>query len=131
MEKGQIKWRILYGDGSHFDNTMGEPEDAPGFGIVTIVQADPQVGRAIVDGWDFYYWVETEGKWWGSDWLGFIDRLAHREPCRAVSIGRMVSESDWLSIRHRAKTDPDFEAKSGNLPYENPRSTRIKQRWRE
>lgn len=126
-----LKWKIYYDDGSTFSNEEGEPEDAPGFGIVTIVQADPYVGRAVCDGWDFYYWVEEEQKWWGSDWLGFIDRLTHRLPCRAVSAGRMASEEVWSRCRELAKHDPDFPPKSGTLPGENPRSNRIKQRWRE
>jgi len=32
----KITWRIYYADGSTFDNTQGNPEDAPTTGVIAI-----------------------------------------------------------------------------------------------
>ena len=122
-----MDWRIYYDDGSTFDSSQGEPEDAPGFGIALIVAQNSQVGRVLLQGFDFVYWNGTN--WAGCDFFGLVDRLAHRLPTRAVSVGRMIETHIWGEIYERAKADPDFPRKSGKIPHEHPRGGN--QKWRD
>jgi len=102
------KWRIFYSDGSTFSHDEGAPEDAPAFGIVCIVQPDPDRGRNIMHGWDWYYFNDGEGRapmWWGCDVHGLHDRLLHRLPVRAVCLGRTVANNVWQEMMHRADAE--------------------------
>ena len=104
-------WRIYYADGSTFDDSQGAADDAPPFGVVCIVQADPDTGRSIMHGWDWYYFNDTEGRaplWWGADTLGIHDRLLHRLPMRGVLLGRTVSVDQFRHLMRAADADPDF-----------------------
>lgn len=114
-----VLWRIYYADGSIFDSTMGEPEDAPGHGIVAVVDRNEQLGRVVLSGWDWMYYDGAE--WYGADLHGMLDRLLHRLTTRAVLQGRMVNQSQWEDIMDRAVTDPDFPIRSkGILARERP-----------
>lgn len=104
-------WRIYYSDGSTFSNIEGAPEEANPHGIVCIVQKDPDRGRNIMHGWDWYYWNDTEGNapmWWGCEIHGLLDRLLHRLSIRALLQGRTVPNNLWSSIMKQADRDKDF-----------------------
>jgi hypothetical protein len=106
-----VIWRIYYSDGSTFDSEQGSPEDAPSFGVVCIVQPDPDRKRNIMHGWDWYYYNDVEGNapmWWGCDVAGLHDRLLHNLGVRAVKLGRTVSNDVWQKLLKRADLDPDF-----------------------
>ncbi len=119
-----MNWRIYYSDGLTFDSTQGEPEAALGMGVVCIVQADRTVGRSMLTGWDFYYY-HTDGRWWGCDQWGLMDRLVNRLPVRAVSLGRTVPEPEYADVIERASTDADFPRRCSEKPraYERPSGT--------
>lgn len=102
------KWKIYYSDGSTFTSEEGSAEEAPSFGIICIVQPDPERGRNIMHGWDWYYYNDTEGTapmWWGCDLHGLLDRLLHRLSVRAVLQGRTVSNDVWQAITSKANQD--------------------------
>jgi hypothetical protein len=104
-------WRIYYSDGSTFSDAEGSPETAPPFGVVCIVQRDPDRGRSIMHGWNWYYFNDAEGRaplWWGCDTLGLHDRLLHRMPMRAVCLGRTVANDEFQRLMAAADADPDF-----------------------
>ena len=116
-------WRVYYADGSTFSHKDGTPEEAPGWGVVCVVQPDAKVGRNILERWDFYYFHE-DGRWWGCDQWGLIDRLAHRLPMRAVSVGRTIAETEYEKILEAARNDPEFPQRCSNRPqfYEKPQA---------
>lgn len=115
-----IHWRIYYSDGSTFDSNQGRCEDAPPFGIICIIYPNDLVGRIIMHGWDWYYWVPEDGQWWGSDIYGVLDRLLHNLPLRALKQGRNVSSKRYGQIMTSADKDPDFPPRSGKLAGERP-----------
>lgn len=91
-------WKIFYSDGSTYSSEQGSPESAPSHGIICIAQPDPDRGRNLMHGWDWYYYNDTEGNgpmWWGCDIHGLLDRLLHRLSVRALLQGRTVSNDVW------------------------------------
>ena len=113
-----MAFRVYYSDGSTFD---GDPESAPGLGVVVIVQDDPDVGRMVMARWDFYCW--HQGQWWGHDLTGLMDCLA-LPGFNRVLIGRTVSQERWQAINAAALADPDFAPKSAERVLERPRGLR-------
>lgn len=124
MITDKVNWRLYYRDGSTFDSTQGEPKDAPAFGVICIPQPDPIVGRMIMHGWDWYYYVPESGQWWGSDLQGVLDRMLHRLPVVALAQGATVSNTDFREIFERADKDKDFPLKSAKHRYESPSQAR-------
>lgn len=110
----KLQWKIWYDDGNTFDSDQGKPEDAPGRGVVVIATPDEMVGQHLMQGWDWYYYVEDEKQWWGSDKDGMLDHLIRRHPIRAVSMGANVSNIRFRHILTAAADDPQFQRKSGN-----------------
>jgi hypothetical protein len=115
-----VKWRIYYDDGSAFDSSMGEPEDAPSFGILCIVFPDRDVGRMVMQGWDWYYYHGEEETWWGADIHGLLDNLLHNKPVRAVKQGRNTTSRNYHETLDRAVNDPDFPVKGARAKRERP-----------
>ena len=113
-----MSFRIYYSDGSTFD---GPVEDAPGLGVVVIVQDDPDVGRMVMSRWDHFCW--HDGQWWGHDHTGLMDCLALPGFNRVLH-GRTVSQDVWQAINALALADPDFHPKSAERVLERPRGLR-------
>lgn len=102
-----MRYRIYYADGSTFD---GSPSGAPSLGVVCIVQPDPDVGRHVLSGFD-YYWP-ADGAWWGGDLFGLFQYLI--EPgLKKVLFGRTISNRAFREILKAACEDRDFAPKSG------------------
>ena len=118
VEKGP-RFRIYYDDGSAY---VGEPADAPGLGVVVIVQPDEDVGRMVMSRWD-YFCLHDDGQWWVHDLTGLMDCLA-LPGFNRVLIGRTVSQDDWQAINAAALADPDFQPKSAERVLERPRGLR-------
>jgi len=116
------KWRIYYDNGETFDNTMGEPEQAPGYGVICVLQITEDTGRMTNHRWDFYYWENGFG-WIGSDVHGLMDRLCHdtENKVRGVKQGRTVKNHVYAEIMMRASKDTDFPQQSATTLIENPR----------
>lgn len=104
------RWRIYYDDGTTFDDTQGDPEDAPGLGVVCIVSTCPDLGRQIMSGWDYYYFrPSATPPWLGADPFGLIDNLtAKPRQTRAVKAGRTLPTKEYLAVRAVAEADEDF-----------------------
>lgn len=106
-----LKWRIWYADGTHFDSSMGEPEDAPFDNVVCITTDDPEhygPGRYIHKGMDYYVWDEDYNRWVGVDEIGLIMWLIRTGK---VKFGRMIPGGKYRDIIYRACHDKDFEGK--------------------
>lgn len=115
-----VRWRIYYADGSTFDSTMGDPWEAPGLGVVCIVQGDPDTGRGVQSRWDWYAWRRDTRDWWGHDGFGILDQLTadRLDRVAAVKAGRTVSSEDYGRLFALANADPDFAPRSAYRPGE-------------
>ena len=117
-----MKWRIYYGDETVFE---GQPEDAPVHNVQAIayVDDDPRdinVGRVVLESWDFYLYSDHVGGWHGTN--KFTDILMHLERgcgpggVRAVLRGLWIERAKFLKIVNRAKTDAGLPPKSSVKP---------------
>jgi len=108
-------WRVFYADGVTYSDADGPTEDAPGQGVLVIAQADPDVGRELRYGSDFYVW--DGGRWLGVDQFGLWDYLA-RPGWRKVLAGRTVGPREMEEAYRAALEDPSLPAKTARLPDE-------------
>lgn len=115
-----MRWRIYYDDESTFDSSMGEPEQAPSYGVICIVQPHEDSGRIVVSGYDWYYYVPDIDEWWQSDIHGLTDRLCHNMPTFAVKQGRSAPDVIYKRIIARAIHDPEFPRKNAKIKRERP-----------
>jgi len=102
-----MDWRIYYADGSTFE---GKPENAPGLGVIVIVQKhkDTQIGSYLQHQSDYYVWAE--GYWWGCDlfrlWqYWFVQKYPHPKVSLA---GETIKNELYDQIIRSAKDDKDF-----------------------
>lgn len=110
-----MNWRIYYDDGSTFDDTQGSPADAPGYGVLVILIADPDVGHMTLHSFDYY--VFREGLWLGVDTFGLIDQILNNFTLLGgVVAGRTVSPQHFRVLLKWAERDPDFAPKSAYRP---------------
>lgn len=104
-----IVWRIYYGDKTTFDNSMGEPQDAPTTGVICIVQKHPDAGFIVSAMKDFYWWYNDE--WWGSDQAGYYQYM-FSPGYKIVKFGVSVPTPLFNEIMAKASEDRDFGVKS-------------------
>lgn len=67
-----IRWRVYYEDMT-FSDEEGTANEAPAWGVLVIAQVDPDVGRFLQHGAD-YYWYDG-ARWYGGDLPGVYDYL--------------------------------------------------------
>lgn len=128
-----LLWRIFYSDGRTFSNEDGSAKEAPDEGVICIVYPDELVGRVIMHGWDWYYWVDEHdpwvgpetiyeeiNQWWGSDKSGVDDRKRNGLAIKHVKQGRTATNTRYSFIMGMADKDPDFPHKSGKRKKEHP-----------
>lgn len=115
-----LEWRIYYGDGTLYDSSMGEPECAPPFDILVIVGYDEEGGRMLLHKWNYYWCKDVEGRaiWYGSDFMGLVDQLAHDETrsIHGVKMGRTVPNAVYRQALSDAGRDEDFP-KNNRKPF--------------
>lgn len=109
-------WRIYYVGGATYSDRDGAVEDAPGLGVLVIGQADPDVGRELRYGSDFYIWEAD--RWLAVDQYGLWDYLA-RPGWRKVVAGRTVAPRDMARAYAAAFADPDLPPKTARLTGED------------
>ena len=105
-----MNWRIYYADGSTTDNKQALPKDAPGLGVIVIVQQheDPRVRAYLQHEADYYIWAD--GRWWACDlfrlWqYWFVQKYEHP---KAAMAGETVRNELYEQIIRAAKNDGDF-----------------------
>lgn len=102
-------WRIYYDDGSTFSSADGEPEDAPGWGVIAInTLREEREPPGCVYGYDYYVFDPTICEWIGVDLTGFLDRStcpAWRRRTRALLIGRTIGEIQFKQLIQRAASE--------------------------
>lgn len=103
------RFKIFYDDGTTAIDTTQK------HGVICVVQEDAEVGRAIIDSFDWYY--RKDGIWFGADTHGVLDQMVHfSEAIDAILQGRMVSRDTYQQIISNALADPDFPRKSAKRP---------------
>lgn len=110
-----LAWKIYYEDGSSFDDSTGEPSDAPAQGVIAIQQ---QTGcehhpkeifkngdRVGVEDW--YWWRADLACWLYGDRDGLLDQVMN---CGAIAAkqGRMTGHRRWEELWTALSHDPDF-----------------------
>jgi len=99
-----MNYKVYYADESTY---TGEPWNAPAFGVLVIVEKDPDHGRRLVSAKDYYVWDEKIERWWSVDLIGMVDYLG--QPGRKrVLFGRTVPNEEWYRIMRLANEDTDF-----------------------
>jgi hypothetical protein len=105
-------FRIYYADGSTFD---GDPFEAPGLGVLLIVERDIEHGRRIVSGGDYFVWRDS--RWFSADQIGMLDYLLQPGP-RKVIVGRMVDNETYRNVYIAADSDPEFPTRTAYHVFE-------------
>ncbi len=103
-----MDWRIYYADGSTFDSSQGEPNDAPPTGVACIMQRDAS-GREVVKGDDYYYWGGPTDQWCGADRDAVIETLLEGGTVEGLCRGRRQSRLEFQKRVTAAHNDPDFQ----------------------
>lgn len=104
-----MNWKIYYADESTYSDEDGSIGNAPGDGVLVIVEKDSLVGRSIYSNTDWYWRLENQ--WWGGD----IDGMKYylRQPgLKKVLEGAAVPNHMWKRIFRQALEDKDFPRKS-------------------
>lgn len=115
-----IKYKIFYDDGSTYS---GEPENAPVFGALIVIQEDKEHGRSIHSMCDYFCWDDRgDGlKWWEADYIGMVDYLS-RPGMKRILIGRLIPNARWGEIYKLALDDADLPPKTANSPRNHGRT---------
>ena len=111
-----MTWRIWYDNGTTYGSDNGQPQDAPGRGVICIVQENERTGRVKLSGADYYTW--NGGQWFRADSFGLWDYLAGRG-WKKVVFGRMVDRGRYELIMREAEADKDFPPRSAWEPWEH------------
>lgn len=105
-----MNWRIYYADGSTFDNQDGAPSDAPGLGIIVIVQKhdDAREGAYLQHRADYYIWADL--RWWACDLFRFWQYIFSQkyDHEKVALAGETIHNSTYVEIVRTAKNDKDF-----------------------
>lgn len=114
-----MRWRIFYIDGGTFCHLHGDPQDAPGGGVMAVAQEDDVVGVAIHQQSDFYCFDEQFGGWYGLDVFGLTQYLM-RPGFKVVKLGESTTTQAYKDLLQSIKKDPNLPAKSARYPWEVP-----------
>lgn len=121
-----INWKVYYDDGSTYDNQDGPPKEAPKQGVICTVNRDDEVGRQIINQYDFYWWHYEEEYWYGGDIFGLWDYLTQSGE-KIVLFGRSVPRDQYRTIHQQAVNDPDFPKKSAWEEEENRLAVHVRE----
>ncbi|NIQ01597.1 MAG: hypothetical protein GWM98_15430 [Nitrospinaceae bacterium] len=115
-----MDWRIYYGDGGTFSSDDGPPWEAPPHNVMAVAQKDARLGRAVYNQWDWYFYSDEIGGWYGADLFGIIDQVMHNcNRIRAVIQGRVTTSERFTKILDQARNDPDLPRKSAKGGWES------------
>jgi hypothetical protein len=105
-----VDWKIYYHDGSTFDSDDGSPDDAPAYGVLSVLHRVPFEDRErnefIIYG-DFYYYI-TGDRWYGGDDYGLREHLRDHTPLEGVCQGRLIDFEAFNNVMKIVKRDSDF-----------------------
>ena len=101
------RWRIYYGDGATFDDSIGPPEDAPGYNVQFIVYRQPNGQPARLAGKDFYWWAD--GGWVAGDRTGLEYQLFGKSGWQKALAGASIPSECFQAIKDACVNDPHFQ----------------------
>lgn len=101
-----VDWRIYYLDDSTVDNTQMTWEEAPQDGVIAVVLRDPEYGRLVLNGTNFYY-SQVNGDEQDKALTDDINPQL-RKRCPWLKFGVGARRSEWLDILIKATEDKDF-----------------------
>jgi hypothetical protein len=92
-------WTVFYADDSTFTSSDGDPEDAPLDGVLVII--DETHGRRIVQGHDYYAWIDGE---WAGGMRADLDRWIRAGYVHpgSVKFGLYVGSDHYRQVVERA-----------------------------
>lgn len=103
-------YKIYYNNGETYSEQNGTPEDAPGLGVIVIVQKHPDTreGSYLQHRADYYIWADS--RWWACDlfrlWqYWFVQKYDHPKISLA---GETIQNDLYSQIVRTAKDDKDF-----------------------
>ena len=112
-----MRWKVYYIDGATFSNIDGEPQDAPGGGVLAVAQEDDIVGAVVHQQNDFYCFDEQFGGWYGLDVFGLTQYLM-RPGFKVVKLGEVMTTETYKTLIKSLREDPDLPHKSSHYPWE-------------
>lgn len=108
-----LDWKIWYGDGGYFTSADGEPWEAPPHNVMCVAQKDEKTGCSVYNQWDWYFYSDEIGGWFGADLFGVMDQMMHNcNQIRAVIQGRVTTNANFARILDAARNDPELPRKS-------------------
>ncbi len=112
-----MRWCVFYVDGSTFDSSQGQPEDAPGGGVLAVAQESRQVGAEVHQRSDFYLFDECFEGWMGVDYFGFAQYLM-QPGTKIVKLGEAMSTERYRELLAKIRANPNLPSKSARYPWE-------------
>jgi hypothetical protein len=98
-----MEWKVYYYDGTTY---VGPLEEVPIYNVLVIGQSDPQHGRKLVMGGDYYIFDDVTG-WVSCDSVTVWQYMA-RPGLKKVLLGVMADEERWQETVKRARQDTLF-----------------------
>jgi hypothetical protein len=111
------RWKIYYVDGSTFSHVDGNPADAPGWGVLAVVQEDETVGVLVHQMTDFYCFDEQYGGWVGMDKFGLAQYIG-KPGKKVIKLGEVMDTGRYKAMIKAIRDDPDLPAKSARYEWE-------------
>lgn len=102
-----MEWRIYYADGTTFSDQDGAWDDGPLDGVICVVVADPDYGRYVLNGLNYFYSQVRGGPQDKAHTNDIGPQL--RKQCRWLKHGVAVARKEFMDILIRATKDPDFD----------------------
>ena len=112
-----MKWKVFYISGETFSNENGNPQDAPGGGVLAVVQEDESVGVLVHKGDAYYVFDEHYGGWYGLDHIGFVQYIM-RPGLKIVKVGESMTTAKYINMIADVRNDPNLPDKSAHYPWE-------------
>lgn len=112
-----MRWRIFYVDETTFSNADGEPQDAPGGGVLAVAQDDANVGTVIHHLCDFYVFDKQFGGWYGIDVFG-LTQYFMKPGYKIVKIAESTTVEKYRALIASLRDDPQLPPKSAHYPWE-------------
>lgn len=106
------KWAVYYDDGTRVTDRETRIPDLPSRGVLAVVQPDPDVGRIVISGHDYYVWRSEHESWYGVfDNFGLWDYLAS-PGWKRVLFGRTTDTETYRRVYEKALNDGAFPRKT-------------------
>jgi len=110
-------WCVYYVDGKRFSSLDGQPQEAPGGGVLAVVQDDAEVGVLVHQQNDFYCYGEEFGGWAGMDVFGLAQYLM-KPGFKVVKLGEVMSTDKYKAMLAEIRKNPMLPSKSARYPWE-------------